>query len=855
LFCNATYLKVIIKFIASVCLVFYFGTALTQTYGLKFNGQDVLLDKRTELNLTPKGFIEFEDEFEISFDYKITRISSSSNEGFFGYIFRIMSQEDNNVDLLSTPTPEVALNLVIGKSNTNLPIDFPHEAINKWYRLRIKFLQNDDKLIFYTPDSFYVQNNIGFKKNESVKIIFGANDYKQFNNTDVPTMTVKDIEIFANGELKYFWPLNEVKGNVVFDKIKHKKAVVINPSWVVPNYYNWEKIFEDEISGVITVTADTKGGRIFIICRSELVVYNTQQNNLTKIKYNKIPIFTAENYRAIYNTNDNHVYCYLVDKAPYFKINVETGVLTETGLTSRIRSRFQQHNSYYNALDNDIYLFGGYGLHKYENKIRRLDLTDQVWEELPSNDSIFPPRYLAGLGSLNDTIYILGGYGSKSGNQLINPQNYFDFFGYSIQDKSLFRKFEIPKLMNNMVVGNSIWINKTNRNYYALVFNKLIFDNELTLIKGNLDSPNVEFVGDKIPFKFFDIRSFADLYYMPLQNKLIACTSYTNDSTTQIAFHAIDNPPVSSPGETQLNTKKIVFGIIPVVLLLLGLVLWRVLYNRKRQLTLQKLSSAAEAKSTISSINSGNKNNIENKRYHLVFFGGFQVFDKDFTDITNKFTPKLRELFLLILLNSLNNNKGISSDKITELLWFDKPKKSGANNRAVNIGKLRKILQEIGSCQLSRKTGYWKINLEDSKINSDYVDFLNIIYAKNNLTRNKICQLLEIIKKGPFLFNVHYDWLDSFKAFVSDTIIDSLVGFAKSCDIKNDADFIIHLTECIFSFDELNEDAMILKCKSQYHMGKHSHSLATYEKFFQEYLTIYGLEYDRAFLDILDLKK
>ena len=400
------------------------SSTFAQTYGLKFNGRDVTLDKRTELNLNPKGFFKFQDEFEISFDYKITRISPYSNEGFFGYIFRIINQEDCNIDLLSTPTPAIGLNLVLGKSKEVVPIIFPQEAINNWYRLRIKFLLNEDKLIFYTPDTFYIQNNVGFKKNESIKIIFGANDYKQFNNTDVPTMSIKDIEIFEKGKLRFNWPLNEKEGNVATDKIKGKKAIVINPSWIVPNHYNWERIYEDEVANAVTVAADTEGGKIFIICKTEITIYDTRKNNITKIKYNKIPTFPAENYRAIYNKLDNHVYCYLVDKAPYYKINVETGEVEEIGFSSNIRSRFIQHNSYFNASANDIYLFGGYGLHRYENSIRRLDLTDQVWENLSTNDTIFPPRYLAGLGSLNDTIYILGGYGSESGNQIINPQNY-----------------------------------------------------------------------------------------------------------------------------------------------------------------------------------------------------------------------------------------------------------------------------------------------------------------------------------------------------------------------------------------------------------------------------------------------
>src|SRR5690606_35283615 len=114
--------------------------------------------------------------------------------------------------------------------------------------------------------------------------------------------------------------------------------------------------------------------------------------------------------------------------------------------------------------DSSIYVFGGYGRHRYNNHIIRLNLNNSTWETLSTDSTIFEPRYLAGLGALNDTIYILGGYGSESGNQLVNPHSYFDLLGYAIKHKSLFEKFEIsPRLIDDMVVGNSMWINPEDR--------------------------------------------------------------------------------------------------------------------------------------------------------------------------------------------------------------------------------------------------------------------------------------------------------------------------------------------------------------------------------------------------------
>ncbi len=81
--------------------------------------------------------------------------------------------------------------------------------------------------------------------------------------------------------------------------------------------------------------------------------------------------------------------------------------------------------------------------------------------------------------------------------------------------------------------------------------------------------------------------------------------------------------------------------------------------------------------------------------------------------------------------------------------------------------------------------------------------------------------------------------------------IDTLIHFANQCDIKNEADFIIHLADSIFIFDVTNEDAMILKCKALHFEGKHSYAKATYEKFYKEYKEMYGEEYERSFINIL----
>jgi DNA-binding SARP family transcriptional activator len=406
-----------------------------------------------------------------------------------------------------------------------------------------------------------------------------------------------------------------------------------------------------------------------------------------------------------------------------------------------------------------------------------------------------------------------------------------------------------------MCVANNIWIEKETRDFYALVFEKMKFEGTLQLIKGNIDNPKVDFVGNTIPFKFQDVKSNAGLFYFPLQNKLFAYTSFAKDSlSTQVGIYSIDYPPNKSENNpfiatTRKNLPFIYFAIAFVILS--GFLSWY---------AIRKRSVHRKSRDVISTKGSGNDQDFqesesilqnEDSKYQLVLFGGFQVFSLNREDITNKFSPLLKELFLLILLYSHKNNKGISSEKILEYLWFDKSELSARNNRAVNIAKLKTILTEIGEIELTKKTGYWKIIYSDKDVKCDYADFLQITGNKSSLNMEDVNRLVDITQKGAFLLNVNYEWLDDFKADVSDKIVDTLLSFAEKSDLKSDAKFIIQLADCIFNFDRSNEEAMILKCKAEYCLGKHSLAKLTYEKFIKEYQLLYNEEYKRSFNELV----
>lgn len=193
---------------------------------------------------------------------------------------------------------------------------------------------------------------------------------------------------------------------------------------------------------------------------------------------------------------------------------------------------------------------------------------------------------------------------------------------------------------------------------------------------------------------------------------------------------------------------------------------------------------------------------------------------------------------------------GISPKKLDEILWFGKSEKIARNNRSVNIAKLKSVLEKVGNCKLSKDTGYWRIDIDYDQVYMDYYEYLQIIRNKEQPDKQKIADLLIIIKRGPLLLNTDYDWLDDFKSEISHEVIDLFLKFAKSVTPDSDPEFIIQIANHIFYFDPVNENAMILKCRALAQLGKHTLAKYTFDKFTKDFKAIYGVEFEKSFQSI-----
>lgn len=134
----------------------------------------------------------------------------------------------------------------------------------------------------------------------------------------------------------------------------------------------------------------------------------------------------------------------------------------------------------------------------------------------------------------------------------------------------------------------------------------------------------------------------------------------------------------------------------------------------------------------------------------------------------------------------------------------------------------------------------------------DYIKYLDIVKAKGALNKERIYELAAITQRGGFLSNASYEWLDSFKAEISNEVIDTYQHFADSVKISKDPEFLIQVANYIFYFDPVNEEAMTMKCKALACLGKHSLARSSFESFVKEYKMIYGEDFNWDFNEVLN---
>jgi two-component SAPR family response regulator len=811
--------------------------------GLFFSSHEVIQDKRTTLNVTPTKPFLFSKGFSLEFDAKFRR-----GDGYYGYIFRVIGDRKTNIDLIASQSTSPNFYLVF-KDKVLFSFnwsDIPDGGFDRWTKIKININTNESKLSVSFNGNQHEVVVTDISTLRSFEVIFGACRNNSFVNTDVAPMSLKDIRIFdEKNKLINEWVLSKHGQSVVYDEIKHDKALVINPNWIIDSHVKWQRFKELKINSLLGITYDEENGRLLFVDNHAVYVMSTENSAIDTLAFAGGSPFSSMGNQILYNRITNEIWSYDFKGKDISKFSFATRKWSLDG-TATDEPSFWHHNKFISPVDSSLTTILGYGFYTYKSIINHFNAKLKGWDKIDRSDQI-QPRYLSAAGFLNNNeMLVFGGYGSKSGRQELSPEHYYDLYSFNLSDYSFKKLWTLETPSRQFVPCEDLITDQKSGIFYTLIYNNTNFATFLHLAKFEINKNAYQLFNDSIPYDFLDTKSWSTLFLDRKGQKLIAITSHESE----VSLYSIAYPPLMQEEIYQKVQAKGKWHFWLVGILLAGILGGSILLIFRKK---KRLVKTNEHMQKLDHPNIIQVMPFERKTFSSIFFiGGFQIYNSRGQNITAAFSPTLKQLFLYLFFNTIKNGKGISSVILDEVLWFDKSGESARNNRNVNISKLRTILEELEGVEVLNENSLWKINLG----NAVYVDYLEIMgllkKSKSTLlTEDEIHKLISLLSFGDFLPAVQTEWMDAFKSQFANEVIDGLSSLYNEDMVKSNFSLRYHLAECILVYDPLNDEAFSLKCSVLYQLGKKGMAKICYDEFCNNYKNALGIKYPVSFNDTI----
>jgi two-component SAPR family response regulator len=812
--------------------------------GLYFHSFLVDKDSRTELNLTPEKPFSFPEGFTLTFDFKIR-----PEHDTYGYIFRIICNQNTNIDLISN-IESPSLMLVYGNAMmTNFPTaEIQENSTGEWIKteLTIDTENNEIRLSLNGQQKSIKQDIRHLKK---FNICFGRNNDINFSTTDVAPFILKDVRIFDYKKRPIrHWKLNKHGDNCVFDEYKSAKAVTTNAVWEIDHRTEWKKRTTVTVAGKYPQIAfDGKEKKIFIVKNDLIHIYDAEKDMTHEVKSGKGIPFSVEINQLLYDkVNDRLIsYDFIENRLGEFDFATQKWNNVDKTFSPR---HFMHHNKYFDEKNRTVYTLGGYGFHQYSALLQSFSEADRQWKSVDLSAAIHP-RYLAAMGVWNDSLLLcFGGYGNASGKQYESPHNYYDLYAINPYTQNVRKLWELPHVERHFTNSNSLIVNKANQTFYTLSYPNNIYETQVFLHEYSLLEPKFRRLGNPVPFLFNDVESYCDLFIPSDSSALFAVTLYMTGNNSKIDIYSISYPPLSMTDILQTEHKAAT--IFPTLLyILLFAVMGMLTYIAVKRI--KKMMHINFVLKAINSEKAEEKNKTAYPAIHML--NTFEVLDPKGIDISHLFTPTIRQIFILLYLRT-KYTKGLSSRELQQILWPDRDYNSARNSRNVFFNKLRPILNIMGNIRIDKINDRWVLLYNEGAIYCDYETIMtNIEYIRGNaeLDLGLLQTTLRIAKKGKLLPFYEDEWLDSYKSVYSNTIIEFLLSLTGHPDVKNNLPLLLNVSEIILIQDNLDESAIKLKCSILYKLGKKKQAWQCYEKYMEEHLKVLNAKPELTFDEIV----
>lgn len=832
--------------------------------GLQFYGNEKrIADRSSFCVFTDKNIPAVTGKFNISFEYAAQNIESP------GYIFYLKDFNGKDAFNLTYVYDAQQVSFMFAQDGKQIYYTH-HHSLNKlhgkWMPISLEIDMSNNRAEISIDNDKAILEDIGLnKKSFTPQLFFGMCDHI----LETASFSIRNLKI-SNHKETWDFPLNESSGEDVHDSEGRIIGCVTNPTWLINRSYYWKPLFQYYSSTPSGFAFATDKQEFYTYNQDSIITYNIYKR--TSEKHSYMPIKTTFPIRLgmnFYDEAKSIIYAYELNGAETFiaEMNPQTKtwkIINQNG----INLQMHHHSGLFNHQKQQFLFFGGYGNRQYYNTFITYDLKKERWDTLHFTGDEISPRFFAGITMNPDykRAYIYGGKGNESGDQNVGIQYYYDLYELDIETKRIKKLWEHKAPQTNRIPTRDMILSEDGKYIYLLAYPEYKPKTQLQLYRLSISDGSCEALGDSIPLTSEEIATNANLYFnSELEEFYCVIQEFEKygESTTRI--YSLSNPPIALStvklyDKQGSNMDKPFIWLYLILILCIAGAASFFVFGIKRQLTKRKKHQEKRINSfqdnTISDTGVESTaltllpNTITTYKNSISLFGTFTVIDKNGRDMTYMFSPKIRHIFLFILINSIAKDGVLSSD-MNNLFWPDKPDDKIKNLKNVTMNHLRKTLQELEGIELTHQKGYFKLVLTE-ECHCDYHRFFLLTDGMkcSPLTESETIEIHNIFTQGKFLSNIEDSLFDYSKQQVESFTISLLSKQINTSYKSGRNSATIRFCNILFAIDPLSDIAMTYALCTYRRQSRSDKAIQLYSTFTKEYRKMMDEEYPIAFDEV-----
>ena len=843
--------------------------------GLQFYGNEKRIAERSSLCVFSEGEAPSAvQRLSVSFSYNAQNVESP------GYIFYLKDAESDIAYNLTYDydIPRRTGNFRFAQDGRQIfhTTTLPARAIHRnrmQVSIRMDFAQNRAS-IRIGNDSASI-DDIGWPTRQrkfTPQLFFGM--YRHILET--ASFCLHDLRVECDGRTWAF-PLDESRGEAVHDNQGTVTGHAENPVWLINDAYHWKPLYHYRSSSPAGFAFSTGQQLAYIYNRDSLIVYDPYQHYAQGYPYES-PALPVRLGMCFFDEADSCIYAYELNGGDTYMARIDPATRRWKFIDQgKADLQMHHHAGIFHQRDKRFLFFGGYGNRSYYNTFIRYDLAARRWDTVRFDGPSVPPRFFVGMTLAPDGrhAYLYGGKGNEAGDQNVGIRYYYDLYRLDLglhrieklwEDRHADSDEDRVPARDMVPTPDGKWI-------YLLAYPEYKPKTHLRLYRLSVADGRCEALGDSIPMASEEIATNANLYYSARLNEFYCVVQEFGkygDNDTRI--YALSAPPVDEaavhrydrPQASSASAGRWIGAI--VLVLIAGAAIGFAVARKRKQKPQAPPTTAPAAEDTPpalprpAALPQEKPQEPEEEtpdapqppalpaqnRLHL--FGPFCAIDRRGRDMSHLFSPKIRHLFLYILINSVLKDGVLSAD-LNVLFWPDKPEDKIKNLKNVHINHLRKALQDIDGIELLHNQGYYRLQLSEEL----FCDFRRFAALTGNLTRTpeqaeEREELVALLSRGKFLDTVRNELFDYPKQQVESFVIPFLEQQLKSTPPAA----AIRLCKILQAWDPLSETALQQAVRAYRRCHQPDKALQAYKTFTAEWLHLMGEAYPTRFEDLDD---